>query len=204
MKKLVITLVTLLTAYHYSQAQLSYGARAGLNMSKISFTDEDFKTKFQPGFSIGLYGKYALNKNMAVQVEAAFSREGTKEERISSGSKGRINKSYMQIPLLFQYKIVKGLYAEAGPQFGILIASKEKYGNNSQENNIKPYYKPVDIRVPIGVGYDLNDVVKGLSVDLRYSFSLSKINKVAVGGGNLKNQVIGLTVFYNIAQLFSK
>ncbi|MFD2921103.1 porin family protein [Terrimonas rubra] len=202
MKKLVITLVTLLAAYHFSQAQLSYGARAGLNVSKISFTNDDFKTKFQPGFSIGLYGKYALNKAMAVQVETFFSREGTKEERVSSGTKGNINKSYVQIPLLFQYKFVKGLYAEAGPQFGILVASKEKYGNGN--NNIKPYYKPVDIRVPIGVGYDLNDVVKGLSVDLRYSFSLSKINKIAVGGGNLKNQVIGLSAFYNIGQLFAK
>lgn len=202
MKKSALILLTFLTAYQYCQAQLSYGARAGLNVSKISFTDDDFKTKFQPGFSIGLYGKYALNKAMAVQVETFFSREGTKEQRKSSGTKGNINKSYVQIPVLFQYKFVKGLYAEAGPQFGILVASKEKYGTAS--NNIKPYYKPVDIRVPVGVGYDLNEVVKGLSVDLRYSFSLSKINKVSVGGGNLKNQVIGLSVFYNIGQLLSK
>ncbi len=203
MKKMVITLVTLLAAYNISQAQLSYGARAGLNMSKVSFTEDDFKTKFQPGFTIGFYGKYALNDAMAVQVETFFSREGTKEQRISSGSKGHINKSYVQIPVLFQYKLIKGLYAEAGPQLGILVASKEKYGSGSL-NNIKPNYKPVDIRVPIGVGYDLNDVVKGLSVDLRYSFSLSKINKVEVGGGNLKNHVIGLTAFYNIGQLLSK
>lgn len=34
--------------------------------------------------------------------------------------------------------------------------------------------------------------------------SASIINKVAVGGGNLKNQVIGLSAFYNIGQLFAK
>lgn len=202
MKKLAITLVTFLAAFNFAQAQLSYGVRAGLNVSKISFSNDDFKTKFQPGFSAGLYGKYALNKTMSVQVETFFSREGTKEQRVSSGTKGNINKSYVQIPVLFQYKFVKGLYAEAGPQFGILVASKEKYGNGN--NDIKANYKPVDIRVPIGVGYDLNDMIKGLSVDLRYSFSLSKINKVAVGGGNLKNQVIGLSAFYNIGQLFAK
>jgi hypothetical protein len=202
MKKLALILLTFLATYQYGQAQLSYGARVGLNVSKISFTEDDFKTKFQPGFSVGLFGKYAFTKAMAVQVETFFSREGTKEQRITSGTKGNINKSYVQIPVLLQYKFLKGLYAEAGPQFGILVASKEKYGNNT--NNIKPYYKSLDIRVPIGVGYDLNEVVKGLSVDVRYSFSLSKINKIAVGGGNLKNQVIGLTAFYNIGQLLSK
>lgn len=191
------TVIVSLTIATSSLAQISYGPKAGLNLAKLSFTNDDFKTSFKPGFLVGGFVNYLLADKMSLQGELFFSLEGTKEERISSGSKGDIAKSYLQIPILFQYQLHESFYVEAGPQIGLLLSSKEKYGSSSRIS-IKDHYKSTDLRFPLGIGYHFSDKLTGLSLGLRYSFSLSKINTEDVGGGNLKNQVIGLGIQYRL------
>lgn len=192
MKKYVfILLLAVWSASAY--AQVSFGPKLGLNISKLSFTDDDFKTGFRPGFAIGGVVNYKVMEKLSVQAELFYSMESTSEERISNGSKGHINMSFVQLPILVQYAVFKGLYAEAGPQIGFLLSAKESYGSEGAED-IKQYYKKTDIRFPLGVGYNLP--IDGLSAGIRYSFSLSKLNTVEVGGGNLKFHTICLSATY--------
>jgi hypothetical protein len=192
MKKYVfILLLTFLSASAY--AQISFGPRLGLNISKISFTEDDFKTGFRPGFVVGGVANYKIMEKLSVQAELVYSSESSSEERISSGTKGHLTMGFIQLPILAQYELIKGLCAEAGPQIGFLLSAKESYGGGSG-NNIKPYYKKTDIRFPIGVGYKLP--VDGLSAGIRYSFSLTKLNNVEVGGGNLKFHTIQIAATY--------
>jgi len=189
--------LTLLFTAVAAGAQLSYGPRAGVNLAKLKFSSDQFETKSVIGFTIGAFAKYKLSSPFDIQAEVFYSGEGTKEERSSSGTKGTIRKGYLQIPVLAQYTIANGVFVEAGPQLGLLLSSKEKYG--SQKEDIKKYYNKTDFRVPVGVGYIFPEsVCQGLRADLRYSFSFSKVNKVPVGGGELKNQVLGLGVFYTL------
>lgn len=189
--------LTLLFTTLLAGAQLSYGPRAGINIAKLKFSSDAFKTKPIIGFNVGAFAKYSLSSGFAIQAEVFYSGEGTKEERTSTGTKGTIRKGYLQIPVLAQYNIANGFFVEAGPQLGLLLSSKEKYG--SQNQDIKKNYNKTDVRVPVGVGYVFPEsFCQGLRADLRYSFSLSKINKVAVGGGELKNQVLGLGIFYTL------
>ncbi|MFT3677712.1 MAG: porin family protein [Chitinophagaceae bacterium] len=192
----LFALVLLLTTVA-AGAQLSYGPRAGINIAKIKFSNDQFKTKSLIGFSIGGFANYRLSPSLAIQAEVFYSGEGTKEERSSSSTKGTIRKGYLQVPVLAQYTIGKGVFVEAGPQIGFLMSSKEKYGG--QKEDIKKYYNSTDLRLPVGVGYIFPEsVCKGLRADLRYSFSFSKVNKVSVGGGELKNQVLGIGFFYTL------
>lgn len=191
MKKYVLILLTFLSTTAY--AQFSFGPKLGLNISKIAFTDDDFKTGFRPGFAVGGVAQYKISEKLAVQAELVYSLERTSEERISSGTKGHASMGFIQFPVLAQYSIVKGLYAEAGPQIGVLLSAKEAYGDD-EEYDIKEYYKKTDVRFPIGIGYNLP--VKGLSAGVRYSFSLTKLNNVEVGGGDLKFHTIQLGVNY--------
>lgn len=196
MNKKIYILAACVFVVSVTSAQLSYGPKAGLNMSKLLFTNKDFSTSFKPGFLIGGFANYRINEKMALQGEVFYSMEGTKEKRTSSGTTGYISKSYLQVPLLFQYNVFNRFYAEAGAQLGILLSSKESWGNS--KNNIKKYYKTTDLRIPIGIGYSFDNKLNGLSADIRYSFSLTKINTIEVGGGSLKNQVISLGVQYKL------
>lgn len=183
-----------------AQAQLSYGVKAGLNVTKISFSNDDFKTSFQPGFHLGGLVNYAFNNRFSVQGEVFYSAEGGKEKHISSGNKGNINMGYIQVPVLARIVFAERFFGLAGPQIGILLSAKEKYGAG-QKQDIKEYYKTADIRFPIGIGYELpGSVVSGLSLDLRYNFSFSAINKTSVGGATLKHQVISLGAQYKFVK----
>ncbi len=197
--KNLIALLFLFVISTHSNAQISYGGKAGINVATLSFSNDDFKTSFKPGFYIGGFANYELSEKMAFQGELFFSTEGCKEERISSGTKGQINKAYLQIPVLFQYKLTESVFAEAGPQIGILLSSKEDWGS-STNTNIKENYKTTDLRFPLGIGYSFKEKAQGLSVNLRYSFSLSRINKVSVGGQSLKNQVISIGAQYQLGK----
>ena len=179
------------------RAQLSFGPKAGLSLAKLSFTANDFKTSFKPGFYIGGFAQYVLAEKMSLQGELLYSSEGTKERRTNTDVSGYITKSYLQVPVLFQYQFYDNLYAEAGPQLGILLSSKEKWGSQDK-NDIKKYYRSTDFRFPVGIGYNFKDNLEKLGVNIRYSFSLSHINTKKVGGGNLKNQVISVGAKYRL------
>jgi len=189
--------ITLLLFTSSATAQFSFGPRAGFNLSKLSFSDDDFTISFKPGFYIGGFAHYPLAKKMSLQGEVLYSSEGTKEKRISTNVSGNITKSYLQIPVLFRYRFYGNFFAEAGPQLGFLLSSKEKWGS-SNKNDIKKYYKSSDFRLPVGAGYNFKGNLDKLGVNIRYSFSLSHINAVTVGGGNLKNQVISIGAQYRL------
>ena len=140
-------------------------------------------------------------RNGPGQFEALYSGEGTKEKATNNSGNGHINESYVQFPLLVQYHSSIGLYAEAGPQLGIMLSSKETFAGTAQD--IKKYYHTADFRFPFGIGYEFpsSSPVRGLGVNARYSFSFSKINKDAVGGESLKNNVISIGAFYKIPML---
>jgi len=194
-KLLAATIWLLITSF--SRAQFSFGPKAGFNLSKLSFSNGDFKTSFKPGFYFGGFAHYPLAEKMSLQGELLYSSEGTKEKRTNANISGYITKSYLHVPVLFQYRFYDNLYAEAGVQLGLLLSSKEKWGSGNK-NDIKKYYKSSDFRLPVGVGYNFKDNLEKLGVNIRYSFSLSHINTVTVGGGNLKNQVISIGAQYRL------
>ena len=202
MRRISFTLICT-TFFLASQAQLSFGPKAGLNISRISFSSQNFNSSFKPGFYAGGFANYKLGANWAAQFEVFYSGEGGRE-KASDGTPGHINESYVQIPLLAQYHTAMGLFAEAGPQVGVLASIKEYYAG--QTTNIKPYYKSVDFRFPFGIGYEFasSSPVNGLGVNARYSFSFSKVNSQLVGGEHLKNQTISIGVFYKIPMAAKK
>lgn len=204
MKRITFTFALLVSLFA-AKAQFSFGPKAGLNLAKLSFTSTNYNTAFRPAFYAGLFANYQLNAQWAGQFEVLYSSEGGKETLKANGTKGHINEGYVQIPLLAQFHTRFGLFAEAGPQLGIMLSSKESFGSSSNID-IKMNYNTVDFRVPFGIGYEFpaSSPVKGLGVNARYSFSFSKINKVVVGGGELKNQVISIGAYYKIPMLKKK
>ncbi|MFT3935124.1 MAG: porin family protein [Chitinophagaceae bacterium] len=188
-----------------AQAQFSFGPKAGFNLAKISFSSANFKSSFLPAYYGGAFANYQYNAHWSAQLEVLYAAEGTKEKATNGQGSGHINPAYLQVPLLVQYHLAMGLYAEAGPQIGFLLSIKETYANAT--NSIKQYYKSTDFRAPFGIGYQFPSTSKlqGLSVNARYSFSFSKINKDIVGGQDLKSQVISIGAYYKIpVKLFGK
>ena len=105
---------------------LSFGVRGGLNVASLSMNAPPYYVnggpninakKSRTSFNAGIYGQYILNEKMALQAELLYSGEGVSFTNPGTEQPAHIAFGYLSLPLFFKYKIVKGFYAMAGPQF---------------------------------------------------------------------------------------
>lgn len=99
---------------------------------------------------------------------------------------------------MLQYKIISGLYIEAGPQYNLSLSIKEAYNINGYEH-IKKYYKSGTFAIGVGVVYDLAILAQGLKAGLRYTTDLLEMKKVKIGGGSLKSSMFQIGLAYVLA-----
>ncbi len=167
MKKVLLSLVVIATTVFASQAQVSYGAKAGANLYNFSGDDADgFDSKI--GFNVGGFVNIPVSETFSVQPELVFSAEGAKTS-ISSVD-ANYNMNYLNIPIMLQYNNPSGFYAEAGPQIGLLMSAKVKVDSESED--VKDSFKGTNISLGVGVGYRLPN---GLGFGARYNLGLGNL-----------------------------
>ena len=182
MKKAIIVFSVLVSSMAASAQHVEYGVKGGLNVADFSNSDGvNFKSR--TSFHLGGLAHIHVTRHFAVQPELVFSGQGAKY----SGIEYKMN--YLNIPVLLQYMAGGGFRLETGPQLGILASAKGKSGGTTVD--IKDQFKTVDFAWSFGAGY-LTDV--GFGVDARYNLGISNI--VEDGGGDVRNNVFQLGVFY--------
>ena len=82
MKKVLFFVVVLATMAITSQtqAQVKYGVKAGLNLSRFT---ENFET-MKPGFHAGIYAQVKLHPMFSIQPEVLYSMQGATEEETNT------------------------------------------------------------------------------------------------------------------------
>jgi opacity protein-like surface antigen len=185
MKKfLLITMVALLGMMATANAQIKFGAKAGVNLSNL--TDfEDSKLMF--GFHVGGFAEFAISDRIAIQPELLYSTQGAK----AKGQDASLNLDYINVPVLLKINLVEGLSAEIGPQVGFLISSKAKRGGESA--SFKDFSKSLDVTAALGLSYTF---VEKFVVGARYGFGLTKAFKDEAEAGKSKNSVIQVSFGY--------
>lgn len=173
MKK-IIFLSAFTVIASFTQAQISYGVKAGVNLTKFSGSDIG-DNQFLVGFAGGGLINYKLADAISLQGELLYSLEGASYKGEGSS---KIKASYINIPILAQYNHASGFYAETGPQVGFLISAKQSYNGNS--NDIKDDFKKINFSWGLGAGYKLTN---GLGIGARYNLGITSI---ADGDANVK------------------
>jgi len=158
-KFFAVLFVTVFSA-GYMQAQFSFGARAGLNMSNMA--GKDIKNnKMKPGFQIGVVGNYAFSDAFSIQPAILYATQGYKYDgkEIIEGSmikaKSIMHLNYIQIPVHAQYKIDMGdmrLLLQAGPYFGYGLGGKLKM--EATIDGEKVDYEPSEEKIEMGSSDD--------------------------------------------------
>ena len=168
--------------------QFSVMPKAGINISSLT---KDDGTKSKVGFVGGLEFAYGAAKNFEVTAGVLYSMQGAKVENTDV----KINMDYINIPILAQYYIVKGLAVKAGVQVGFNTKAKFSDGNTSVD--VKDFYsalgvdtdkKTVDFSIPVGLSYEIANVV----LDARYNIGMTDVFE----GAENKNSVIQITLGY--------
>ena len=182
MKK-VLTLIVMAVAFVMpSQAQVSFGVQAGLNLTNISdfsLTAEGVENAIQSkaGFFVGPTIKFTLPiVGLGIDASALYDQREAKTngETLKSQS--------IQIPINVRYGFGLGsmaeLFAFAGPQFGFNIGDKTKSWKNA--TNTKNYdwtLRSSNFSANIGIGAT---ILSKLQVKVNYNIALGKTGEVDV------------------------
>ena len=148
MKK-VIALVVLAAAMTLTaQAQgIKFGVKGGLNITKMSFSEDVFNSDNKVGFFVGPSLKISLPLGFGVDIAALYDERSTEvngssdktsyktiegdmvmPEAASSTGNETIKQKSFQVPVNLRYNIgfsaMAGIYLAAGPQFGFPVGDK--------------------------------------------------------------------------------
>ncbi|MDR2064327.1 MAG: PorT family protein [Prevotellaceae bacterium] len=188
MKKiLLITLVALLGTAT-ANAQIKFGAKAGVNLSTITDASD---TELKFGFHVGGFAEFTITDVIGIQPEILYSTQGANDKN----SDGGISLGYINVPVLLKVKLVEGLSAEVGPQVGFLLSSKAE--SEDVSISMKDYTNSLDVSAAVGLSYTF---AEKFVVGARYNFGLTKIYKESenfdLDGAKPKNSVIQISFGY--------
>jgi len=225
-KKFFTVLLSVVFTTSYVQAQFSFGARTGYNLSKLSEKyenppEEDF-SKFKPGFQIGAVGEYAVSNAFAIQSGVLFTTKGA----LYKGSDWKTTKNinYIQIPVNALYKKDLGgtiLLLQAGLYRSFAISGKRKWDYSSSNIIMLPptpekgeskitfgncncqgaEMRPLDFGIGMGAGLQFRNFQFGIEYNLGIA-NLSTSPKE--WNHSLKNNGFAFTLAYLFGKRMQK
>ncbi|MBQ2396377.1 MAG: PorT family protein [Bacteroidales bacterium] len=188
MKKVFFALAAVLMLSLTSQAQVKFGVKAGMNLSRFT---ENFET-MKPGFHAGIYAQVKLHPMFSIQPEVLYSMQGALEEETNTTlgqtitAKGSATSHNVIVPVMLQFTPIKSLTIEAGPQFGFnlgmsLYSEVTMSGlvDDSFEESVdlgEEDYKMFDFGLAAGLKYNVNS---NINVYARYVFGLTPVFEYA-------------------------
>lgn len=147
-----------------AQAQLKFGVKAGVNLSKASLSGKDLNTKNYTGYFVGPMAEFTIPLiGLGVDGALLYSHKGAMKVE---GETAKMNS--IEIPVNLKYTIglgsLLGVYIAVGPQFGYNIGKK-----NFSDYDFK--LKGSNLSANVGAGVKL---LGHLQAGVNYNIALGK------------------------------
>ena len=191
MKKLcVLASMMMLSLGVFAQHEvgtLTLQPKVGVNIANMSkYDDADSRI----GFAVGGEFEYQATPIVSLSAGMLYSQQGVKYDVANTTS--TIKTDYINVPVLANFYVVKGLALKVGVQPGFNVLSKIKIdnGNTSVSRDIDNT-NSFDFAIPVGLSYEYENIV----FDGRYNIGMTK----AFDGGDAKHNVFQITVGYKFA-----
>ena len=170
-KLFILAIFSIMGSAAFAQ-KIHVGVKGGANINKL--TGKSFSDEFSFGYHLGGMVSVGLGKKFAIQPEILFNQINV-DTSSSFSTVYQFNKlekvklKYLSVPILLNYKPIKFITLQAGPQFGILMnKSKTLYQNG------KEAFKTGDFSMLGGVQVN----VSHLNIYARYAVGLSNLNDI--------------------------
>ena len=138
------------------------------------------------GVVAGVEGEYQASDIFSVSAGVLYSMQGTKGN-IGNFIDATNRLDYINVPIMANVYVVKGLAVKLGVQPGFNVSNKIKKNNlNAVDNSIKA--QSVDVSIPVGLSYEYSN----FQLDARYNWGVSK----ALKWSDAKNSVFQITLGY--------
>lgn len=189
MKNLFLTAIVVFMSATTIYAQsddttTQFGVKAGVNLANIQ-GDDVGELDSRTSFHLGLFLEIPISERFSFQPEVLYSGQGftavsrDQDNIFDVDDNVEYQLSYIQVPLMAKFYLVKGLHIEAGPQFGFKVKEEIDYnpadeGGNIEINPDDSYIKDFDTNIAVGAGYKFDN---GFLISARYTHGLTNIFK---------------------------
>lgn len=182
---------------------LSFGLKAGLNMSNVwDSKGQDFVADPKYGLAGGAFVSLPVGKYLGIQPELMISQKGFQGSGslLGFGYAYTRTTTFVEVPLLVQFKPIQYFSILAGPQFSYLLKEKNVYTFGSNSTEQEQAFKNEDPRNNIMgfvIGADINIDMLVISARASWDFQTNNKNSVSTTP-RYKNQLVQLTVGFRI------
>ena len=165
--------------------------KVGVNIANLTeIKDSDPRI----GLAAGVEGEYQAGDIFSVSAGVLYSMQGAKQEFsvLNQTFKRTYKLDYINVPIMANVYVTKGLAVKLGVQPGFNVSSSNKQevntfaGSGSSTFDVKA--KSVDFSIPVGLSYEYNN----FQLDARYNWGVSKAFKLT----DAKNSVFQITLGY--------
>ena len=184
---IAVAVVLMMMAAIPSVAQVKFGVKGGLNVTKMSVSSEVYSADNNNGFFIGPTVKFTL-PIVGLGIDAAALYDERKGALVRYDNKSEdVKFKSINVPVNLRWNIglgsLAGIYLAAGPQFGFALGDFGDAWDSS-------FYKKENMNVSINLGAGLS-LLKHL--ELGFTYNIQTKDSYAItedwAGGNLGLQV---------------
>ncbi len=194
MKKYLSCVAIIATSFTF--AQISYGAKAGLNLATLKSNDsqEEMQSKSVVKPFFGVYLQNSLNEKASITGELQLNFLGTKVyleelgERVEDYNE---NLTEITLPITYNYNITPSFSMHAGGYLGFIISGKET--DNIYDETYDISTNTMDYGLIGGLSYR---VTEKFGLQARYNFGVADIENKQ--DSKWMNRFLQVGVFYNI------
>ena len=217
MRKFLLWMVSIMISLsanaQYREGTISLQPKTGLllskltNMPKLSVTDDyDLDNEVLPGALFGAELEYQVTDMLGLAAGLNYTLQGSKWKDYVSPNMSikdtKIELGYINLPIVANVYLYKGLAVKAGVQVSFLTNAKLKFLYEDKDGFAptgESFYDgchKVDFSIPVGLSYEFDNHVV---IDARYVFGITNINVLDLETEKkMKNSVFMLTVGYKI------
>ncbi|MGI6243297.1 MAG: porin family protein [Prevotella sp.] len=185
MKK-YLSLMLLAVSMMFAQqanAQLKFGIKGGLSVSKLSFDKEVFDSNNRTGWHLGPTVKLSFPiPALSVDASALYEQRSSKmEDNTTQSGETTVKQQAVIIPINLRYGFGLGslasLFVFAGPQFGFNVGDRD-FSWTSKENYENTFQlKKSNLSINVGAGASL---IKHLQLTASYNIATGKTGEAKV------------------------
>lgn len=188
MKKLFLMAVVMLASVasfaQHATGSFTLQPKVGLNIASLTKSD-GADPRF--GVAAGVEAEYQATDIFGISAGVLYSMQGNKFEERGITTTNKVD--YINIPILANVYVVKGLAVKVGVQPGFKVNDEYKIGNGDHSiSGNADKAKSFDFSIPVGMSYEFSNVV----LDARYNFGCTKV----LDGVDCRNSVFQITLGY--------
>lgn len=170
--KLLILAIFSIMGTAATAQKFNIGAKAGANINKID--GKSFSDQFSYGYHLGGFFSVGLGKKFAIQPEILFNQinvdtSSTFSQVYKFNQVDKVQLKYLSIPILLNFKPVKFITLQAGPQFSVLTNKSKTLLENGRDA-----FKTGDFSMLGGAQVNIGH----LNIYGRYAVGLSNLNDI--------------------------